>query len=388
MRKIKIEEIKAHPINAELYKQRDDIALSNSIIANGITKPPVVNQDGVLIAGHRTVAAAKIAGIKEINCQEVKVRDDNHHIELLILDNLSARGGTELYPSEMAKSVAKLYELGGLSRGGDRKSKNQSDTVTLWSLDELAKKIGIGKRSIMRYNTLSNLIPELLDQLDDGKLKQSNALKIAKLSVAAQKNVVDDPIELPREKKHKALMPSSSTITTKEIELEKEVLSLTVQLETIQNKEIDKKIQYINKHGNDIQRQAVKRGDPKVVNKIHEVVHNTYTTTKEMSPAFPPPMNQSPTTGSKNFEELQRKYDELYEAHDKLLDETMKLEAEVIDLRHTLNGGQKPEIIKDYTTLHGSDITPEELDKAKLLFSDPDTYKRLMVEYQRDQNAS
>ena len=161
------------------------------------------------------------------------------------------------------------------------------------------------------------------------------------------------------------------------------VKSLTLQLKRYENKEIEKKVQYINKHGNDTQRQAVKRKDLKVVNKIYDVVHDMYTT-KEMSPSFPPPMNQSPTMESGKCEVLQRKYDVLYEAHEKLLEATMELEAEIIDLRKDIDDVH---IIKDYTTLRGSDITPEELDRAKLSFVDPDTYHRLMIEYQRHQNS-
>ena len=84
MKTFKVKDIKEHPINAELYKVRDNTALINSKKENGITKPPVVNQDGVLIAGHRTVDAAKNAGINEIGCQVVKVNDDTHHQILLI----------------------------------------------------------------------------------------------------------------------------------------------------------------------------------------------------------------------------------------------------------------------------------------------------------------
>ncbi len=384
MKKFKIEDIKEHPINSILYKERDDVALSNSIIANGITKPPVVNQDGILIAGHRTVRAAKIAGIKEINCQVVKVRDENHHKLLLIMDNLCARGGTDLYPSEVAKSIDMVFNLGGIRH---KSSKDKTATVATLTIEEFAKQIGVAPRTVRHYRTLANLIPELLDQLDKGKFRQSQALSIAKMSIENQKEVLDNPIELPpRKKKKPVVLDSSNNITTtKEKELEDKVLSLTVELENIQAKDLDKKIKYINKYGSDVQRQAVSYRKPEVVNKIYEVVQSNYTTTtKGMNPSFPPPINQmiTPAVENKDYTELKQRFKALSEDYDKLLDKCMELEMTVP------NGGQEPEKVKDYTQLHGSDITPEELDKVKLAFSDHDTYKRLMTEYQKEQNAN
>lgn len=103
-----------------------------------------------------------------------------------------------------------------------------------------------------------------------------------------------------------------------------------------------------------------------------------------MSPAFPPPTNKStlPATGSKDYTELKQKFKTLSEDYDLLLDKCMELEMIIA------NDNQEPEKVKDYTQLHGSDITPNELDQVKLAFSDHDTYKRLMAEYQKEQNAN
>ncbi len=83
----------------------------------------------------------------------------------------------------------------------------------------------------------------------------------------------------------------------------------------------------------------------------------------------------------KNYDELEKKFKLLSEDYDKLVEKCLDLEMIIA------NGKQETEIVKDYTKVHGSEITPDELDKVKLIFSDQPTYIRLMTEYQLHENS-
>lgn len=349
MKKIKVDLIKEHPVNSFLYKKRDNTSLINSIKENGITKSPVVNQDNILIAGHRTVAAAKEVSIKEISCQLVKTKDDKHHQVLLIMDNLCSRGGTELYPSEISKSISKLYELGGIKHG----KKSKEDTVSSYKLEDLSKEISMDARTIRRYKALSTLITEYMDQLDEGKLKQSEALKIAKLSIEEQKSYIPT---LPTKKDS----TSSDNITTKGIKIVGDISTINTKGPIIDQEKVD----YVNKHGNDIQRMAVKN-KPEAVEGIYNSITTKQDHTSIPPTIMPPPVTVPPsTTDNITTIDWEVKYNKLWVSYEVLEKECLRLESENRKLFSKNDAKLQPEEEIDWENIDGIELDFPMIDTA------------------------
>lgn len=166
-----------HPLS-----ETELMELSNSIKSLGILHPLVVRPlpDGnyQIISGHQRKRAAKIAGLTDVPCI-VKAVDDITAEIMLIDTNTKTR---QLSPMEIAKSVRRIKELAGISQG----VKNTSATVA-----EVAKTIGMSERSMRLYDRLNDLIPELQEIADSGKLPLNSAERLAGLPQGLQKKLYD-----------------------------------------------------------------------------------------------------------------------------------------------------------------------------------------------------
>ena len=353
--KMKIKDLELHelveifpPMQIEEFE-----AFKLDVKARGITEPITVYNGKVIDGRHRLIAA------KELNFKEIpvnivdKLTEEEAYIKILG-DNSKRRN---LNPGQLALIGLKHLEV---SRDT---SKRRKGTIA----EQVNKSFGPGIATIKRVQFI----------IKNGNLEEVELVRSGESTANTVQNSIKKRLSPPIEKEK----DSSNNITTKEQELENEAKSLKAELNTIKNAEMDKKIQYIKKHGNDVQRQATGRKDPKVIEKIYKVVHDTYTT-KGMNPSFPPPTNKiGSAVGNKDYDELKKRFDVLNEDYDKLLDKCMELETSLNEYK------PKPEIVRDYTKLTGADITPEELDRVKLYDTDPPTYRRLIIEWQRIQNA-
>ena len=168
------------------YKVRDDAKMDeliDSIENYGIMVPCIVrpkdNGRYEMIAGHRRKHAALRAGITQLPCIVRKLSDDEATI--LMVDSNSQR--EQLLPSE--KAFAYKMRLDAMKRQGQRSDLTSSPLATKLkkgrSDTELGELVGESKDQIRRYIRLTELIPELLDAVDNSveKPEDKDALRMA-----------------------------------------------------------------------------------------------------------------------------------------------------------------------------------------------------------------
>lgn len=171
IKKIKLEDIDSfenHPfkvINDESLKE-----LSNSIKENGLLNPLTVRlkEDGryELISGHRRKLAMELIGIKEANAYIKELTDDEAIVEMV--DSNMYRD--KILPSE--KAFAYKMKLDAMKHQG----KKTCGTECHKSRDKMAESTSDSSRQIHNYIRLTNLIPELLQLVDDTVLKDKRTV--------------------------------------------------------------------------------------------------------------------------------------------------------------------------------------------------------------------
>ena len=153
--------------------------LVDSIRENGVLNPVIVRPDQTgdyeMISGHRRLHAAGIVGLVKIPAI-VKEMSDDEAIIKMVDANIQRE---ELLPSE--KAFAYKMKLEAIKRTAGRPSSNNSCQcgTHLRSDHELAEQVGESARSIQRYIRLTNLIPELLDMVDQKKVQFTLAVDIS-----------------------------------------------------------------------------------------------------------------------------------------------------------------------------------------------------------------
>ena len=188
-----IDDFPDHP-----YKVRDDedmMQLAESIKERGVITPATVRQkeDGryELISGHRRKRASELAGFETLRCEVVELDRDDATI-LMVESNLQR---SVILPSE--KAHAYKMRLDAMKRKAGRPSKeNVSPLATNLpqgrSDVELAEQVGESKDQIRRYIRLTNLVPELLEFVDEGRIKMRPAVELSYLDEDCQRDLVDE----------------------------------------------------------------------------------------------------------------------------------------------------------------------------------------------------
>ena len=177
------------------YKVRDDedmMQLSESIKERGVITPATVRQkeDGryELISGHRRKRASELAGFETLRCEVVELDRDDATI-LMVESNLQR---SVILPSE--KAYAYKMRLDAMKRKAGRPSKENLSPVgtNLRTDEQLAQETGDSRNQIHRYIRLTNLVPELLEFVDDGKMKMRPAVELSYLDEDCQRDLVDE----------------------------------------------------------------------------------------------------------------------------------------------------------------------------------------------------
>lgn len=185
----KLREKENHP-----FKVTEDAslkALAKSIKENGLIQPVIVRPlvDGFyeILAGHRRTRACKLNGEKEISAIIIEV-DDELANRIMIATNFLQR---ECHlASEIARSY--LIRYTDLMRNRGLKEKNSHGGNDDEKVKEiLEKEFSTSKSSVYRYLRLNNLIPELLDELDDKKMIVNIAVELSYLDEKYQRIVYD-----------------------------------------------------------------------------------------------------------------------------------------------------------------------------------------------------
>ena len=184
-----IDDFPDHP-----FKVKDDedmMQLVESIKERGVITPATVRlkEDGKyeLISGHRRKRASEIVGLDTLRCEVVELTRDEATI-LMVESNYQR---SKILPSE--KAFAYKMRLDAMNRQGKRTDLTLSPLGTkLRASDELAQECGDSRNQIYRYIRLTNLVPELLEFVDEGRIKMRPAVELSYLDEDSQRDVVDE----------------------------------------------------------------------------------------------------------------------------------------------------------------------------------------------------
>ncbi len=182
----KLKPFPKHPF--KMYDNEKMLGLADSIKEQGIVVPILVRPikdnkyEYEIIAGHNRVHASKLAGIDKIPCS-VRDMDDETATILMIDTNLQQR--ETILPSE--KAWAYRYKLQAIKSQGKRTDLTScQDGTKLNSGETISKNSDDSRRNIYRYIQLTNLIPKMLDKLDERKLAFIPAVELSYLTKEQQ----------------------------------------------------------------------------------------------------------------------------------------------------------------------------------------------------------
>ena len=184
-----IDDFPDHP-----FKVRDDEdmqQLVESIKERGVITPATVRQkeDGryELISGHRRKRACELAGFDTLRCEVVDLNRDEATI-LMVESNFQR---SQILPSE--KAYAYKMRLDAMNRQGQRTDLTSTPLVSKSRTnEELGNQVGESREQIRRYVRLTNLVPELLEFVDEGRIKMRPAVELSYLDEDCQSDVVDE----------------------------------------------------------------------------------------------------------------------------------------------------------------------------------------------------
>lgn len=178
-----------HPFEGHPFQVRDDEEMDkmvDSIKEYGVMTPAIVRprRDGgyEIVAGHRRCHASRRAGVDTMPCI-VRDMDDDTAIILMVDSNCQRE---HILPSEKAKAYQ--MKLDAVKRKAGRPSKNNSAQVgpNLWASERVALDAGESKSQVKRYIALNNLTPDLMQLVDDGRLKTTPAVELSYLTPEEQ----------------------------------------------------------------------------------------------------------------------------------------------------------------------------------------------------------
>jgi ParB family chromosome partitioning protein len=184
-----------HPFTNHPFKVLDDEAMTRtveSIAQYGVLAPliarPRPDGDGYeIISGHRRQYAAKLAGLDTLPVI-VRQMSDDAAVILMVDSNLQRE---HILPSERA--LAYKMKLDAMRRTSDRPSKENPRQLVgnFETADVVGKESGESGRQVQRFIRLTNLIPELLDMVDEKKISFNPAVELSYLDESQQRDFLE-----------------------------------------------------------------------------------------------------------------------------------------------------------------------------------------------------
>ena len=189
--RLQLSQLHPHPQNP--FSIRDDQAmldLIQSVQSHGVLVPAIARPrpDGEyeIIAGHRRKHASELAGLDFMPVVVLELNDDEAIIQL-VDSNIQREN---ILPSERAKAYKMRMEA--MKRQGARTDLTSPNiSAKFRSDDELGQEIGVSGDTIRNYASLTNLVPELMQMVDEGRIKLSPAYQIAALPHNEQSLLLD-----------------------------------------------------------------------------------------------------------------------------------------------------------------------------------------------------
>ncbi|MFQ9065411.1 MAG: ParB/RepB/Spo0J family partition protein [Eubacterium sp.] len=174
------------------FKVRDDEEMNKlveSVSENGVLVPAIVrekdNGEYEIISGHRRKFASEIAGKNTLRCI-VSNLDDDAATVIMVDSNIQREN---ILPSE--KAFAYKMKLDAMKHQGKSFSTSRHFGEKLLSIDKLAENSDDSARQIQRYIRLTYLIPELLQMVDEGRMKMLPAVEISFLDKECQQDLLE-----------------------------------------------------------------------------------------------------------------------------------------------------------------------------------------------------
>ena len=187
-----IDEFPDHPF--KVLMDEDMEQLVESIKRNGVMTPATVRlkEDGryELISGHRRKKACELAGLETLKC-EVKELTRDEAIIVMVESNLQR---SVILPSE--KAFAYKMRLEAMNRQAGRPSKDNltpmvSDLDTTRTNEKLGKEVGESREQIRRYIRLTELVPEILQMVDERQIAFRPAVEVSYLTEEQQYTLLE-----------------------------------------------------------------------------------------------------------------------------------------------------------------------------------------------------
>ena len=186
-----IDEFPDHPFKVLMNEDMEQLV--ESVSRSGVMVPATVRQkeDGryELISGHRRKKACELAGLETLKC-EVKELTHDEAIIVMVESNLQR---SVILPSE--KAFAYKMRLEAMKRQGQRTDLTCSPVGNklqgVKSSDELAEKVWESKNQIFRYIRLTELVPEILQMVDERQIAFRPAVEISYLSEEQQYTLLE-----------------------------------------------------------------------------------------------------------------------------------------------------------------------------------------------------
>ena len=186
-----IDEFPDHPFKVLMNEDMEQLV--ESVSRSGVMTPATVRrkEDGryELISGHRRKKACELAGLETLKC-EVKELTHDEAIIVMVESNLQR---SVILPSE--KAFAYKMRLEAMNRQGERTDLTCSPMGNKLqgkkSSDELAEKVGESKNQIFRYIRLTELVPEILQMVDERQIAFRPAVEISYLSEEQQYTLLE-----------------------------------------------------------------------------------------------------------------------------------------------------------------------------------------------------
>ena len=196
IRDIPLDQIDDFPDHPFKVKDDEDMTqLVESVKERGVITPATVRQkdDGryELISGHRRKRACELAGFDTLRCEVVDLTRDEATI-LMVESNFQR---SQILPSE--KAFAYKMRLEAMKRQAGRPNKENGvptghNSLVGKSRELLAAESSDSNTQIQRYVRLTNLVPELLDLVDEGRMKLRPAVEVSFLDEDCQRDLVDE----------------------------------------------------------------------------------------------------------------------------------------------------------------------------------------------------
>ncbi len=182
-----------HPFEGHPFKVLDDELMEQtveSIKQIGVISPLIVRADPEggfeILSGHRRLHAAQLAGLETVPVI-VKEMDDDAAIIFMVDSNLQREN---ILPSERAFSYK--MKLEAMKHQGERGDLTSAQVgPKSWAAQVVAEEAGDSKSQVKRFIRLTNLIPEILDMVDEKKIAFNPAVELSYLKPSEQKEFLE-----------------------------------------------------------------------------------------------------------------------------------------------------------------------------------------------------